>query len=126
MKKGFTLIELFIAVIVLGITIALAVPIITKNIERSKTGEVIGNLNLIRMAEKDYFLEYATYTLNISDLNIDDPNNIINRFFNYTIPSANASDFTARATRTDGPYAGDYYEISKNGAINSSNGRFQL
>lgn len=126
MKRGFSLLELIIVVIVVALLVALAVPLLVKNIEKSKTGEVIANLNLIRMSEKDYFIEYAAFTTAIGSLNLEDPNNITNKHFNYTIPSANAADFTARATRNAGPYSGDYYEISKDGAINCANGRFQL
>lgn len=123
---GFTLLELLVAVIIVGILISLAIPIQTKNVEKSKTGEVVATLNLIRLAEKDYFLDNGTFTSSIGNLNIGDPNDITNRYFDYTIPSADANNFIARATRRDGPYAGDYYTIDKNGAIDSSNGHFQL
>ena len=126
MKKGFSLLELFIAIIVVALLAALAIPLFIKNIEKSKTGEVIANLNLIRMAEKDYFIEHAAFTTTIGSLSVEDPNNITNKYFNYTIPSASASNFTARAARNAGPYSGDYYEISKDGAINCANGHFQL
>ena len=126
MKKGFSLLELCIAVIVVALLAALAMPLFVKNMEKSKTGEVIANLNLIRMAEKDYFIEKAVFTTTIGSLSVEDPNNITNKYFSYTIPSANATDFTARATRNAGPYSGDYYEISKDGAINCANGHFQL
>lgn len=126
-RNGFTVTELFIAVIILGLLVAGAVPILSKNIEKSKTGEAAANLNLIRMSERDYFLDNNSYTASFSDLSIDDPNNIAstNRYFNYTIESADASGFTARATRKDGPYTGDYYTIDQTGTI-TSNGHFQL
>ena len=126
MKKGFSLLELFIAIIVVALLAALAIPMFIKNMEKSKTGEVIANLNLVRMAEKDYFIDKAVFTATMGNLNIDDPNNATNKYFSYTIPNANAADFTARATRNAGPYSGDYYEISKDGAIDCANGHFQL
>ena len=126
MRKGFTLLELLLVVTVIGILISLALPAHTKNIEKSRAGEVIATLNLIRMAEKDYFLDNNVFTADIGNLNIDNPNNITNRYFDYTITSADANNFSARATRRDGPYTGDYYTIDKNGAIDSSNGSFQL
>lgn len=129
-RSGFTLIELFIVVLVVAILAAIAIPILSKNIEKSKTGEVISILNLIRMAEKDYFLDskpVKTYTTDFSLLSIDNPNNIAsaNRYFSYTIPTGDSNGFTATATRKDGPYAGDWYTIDQNGSITSS-GRFQL
>lgn len=125
-RSGFTLIELFIVVLVVAILAAIAIPIFSKNIEKSKTGEVIANLNLIRMAEKDYLIEHPAFTTTIGSLSLEDPNNITNKYFSYTIQSADAADFIARATRNSGPYSGDYYEISKDGAINCANGHFQL
>ncbi|MEK6733399.1 MAG: type II secretion system protein [Candidatus Omnitrophota bacterium] len=125
-KKGFSLLELFIAIIVVALLAALTIPLFIKNMEKSKTGEVIVNLNLIRMAEKDYFIDNVIFTATIGNLNIEDPNNTTNKYFSYAILSADAADFTARATRNAGPYSGDYYEISKDGAINCANGHFQL
>jgi len=128
-RNGFTLIELFIVVLIIAILAAIAIPVISKNMEKSKTGEVVSTLNLIRMAEKDYYLDSnpKTYTTDFSLLNIDNPNNVAsaNRYFTYTIPTGNAVGFTATATRKDGSYTGDWYTIDQNGTITSS-GRFQL
>ena len=128
-RSGFTLIELFIVVLVVAILAVIAIPILSKNMEKSKTGEVISTLNLIRMAEKDYYLDSnpRTYTTDFSLLNIDNPNSIAseNRYFTYTIPTGDSNGFTATATRKDGSYAGDWYTINQDGSITSS-GRFQL
>ncbi len=127
-KRGFTIIELFVTALIVAILVTLAIPILSKNIEKVKAGEAANNLNLIRMAEKDYFLDNNSYTTSFSSLNIDNPNDIssANRYFTYTIPTADATGFTARATRNNGPYTGDYYAIDQTGAIDSSNGHFQL
>lgn len=122
-KPGFTLTELLVVVIIIGIVGTLALPMLVKTIEKAKLGEAGSNLNLIRTGEKIYFLEYATFAPNISDLNIEDPNTPLNRYFDYTIPSANATDFTARAQRranAPNPYNTYYYEISKDGTITSN------
>jgi len=127
---GFTLTELLVVVIILGILLAIGAPLLVKNIEKTKTGEAVTNLNLIRMAEKDYFLDNSSYTSDISQLIIDSESlNISGGYFDYTILSADANNFTAKATRKSdapNPYAGDYYTIDENGAIDSSNGHFQL
>jgi type IV pilus assembly protein PilE len=126
-KSGFTLTEILIVVIITAVLAAFAVPVLTKSIEKSKTAEAVGALNIIRMAEKDYFLDNKAYTLDIASLNIDD-NSVISsgtRYFDYSIETADADGFTARATRRDGPYSGDYYTIDQTGVI-TSNGHFQL
>ena len=129
MNKGFSLLELIIVVIVVALLVAMSMPFLMKSIEKSRTGEAIAALNIIRMAEKDYFIDNAVFTATIGNLNIENPNNPTNKYFSYTIQSVIGGanpDFTARAIRNAGPYSGDYYEISKDGAINYANGHFQL
>ena len=128
-KIGFTLTELLIVVIIVGILATLALPMLVKTLEKAKLGEAATNLNLIRTGEKIYFLEYGTFWYSasgdggIDSLNIENPNNQTNSYFDYTIQSGNASDFTARAQRKStapSPYSTYYYEITKNGNITSN------
>ena len=124
---GFTLTELLIVVIIIGIVATLALPMLVKTIEKAKLGEAANNLNLIRTGQKIYFLEYSTFAPSIDWLNIENPKNNVNRYFEYNITSPlavppNANDFTARATRSGGPspYSTYYYEITKSGDITSN------
>jgi len=131
-KIGFTLTEILIVVVIMGLLGTLALPVLVKTIEKAKFGEAISNLNLIRTGEKIYFLQYSFYagrddsdpnpkTVAIKDkLNIEDPNT--SPYFTYTIesPKGDLSDFTVMATRkSDAPsaYAGKEYTISKDGVI---------
>ncbi len=133
---GFTLTELLIVVIIVGILATLALPMLVKTIEKAKLGEVTSNLNLIRTGEKIYFLEYGYFSgadgadkqAGITALNIEDPNSA-NTYFTYTIETSKGAttDFTARGQRKNNapsPYSTYYYEISKSGTI-SSNGPLQ-
>lgn len=123
-KIGFTLTELLIVVVIIGVLATLALPMLVKTIEKAKVGEAISNLNLIRTGQKIYFLEYSTFSPGVTDLNIEDPNDPSSRYFDYTIESADSSDFTGRAQRRNNapnPYDTYYYEISKDGDL-SSNG----
>ena len=52
-KIGFTLTELLIVVIIIGIVGTLALPMLVKTIEKAKLGEAGSNLNLIRTGEND-------------------------------------------------------------------------
>jgi prepilin-type N-terminal cleavage/methylation domain-containing protein len=122
-KIGFTLTELLIVVIILGILATLALPMLVKTIEKAKVGEAVSNLNLIRTGQKIYFLEYSTFSQSIASLNIEDPNATANTYFDYSIEGADSSDFTGRAQRKDNapsPYDGYYYDIKKDGTITSN------
>jgi len=122
-KKAFTLTELLIVVIIIAILATLALPMLVKTLEKAKIGEAISNLNLIRTGQKIYFLEYSSFVDDIDYLNIEDPNDSTARYFDYTVPSADSSDFTARAQRRDSapnPYDTYYYDIGKDGGITSN------
>ncbi|MCX5687434.1 MAG: type II secretion system protein [Candidatus Omnitrophica bacterium] len=89
---GFTLTELLIVVVIVGILATLALPMLVKTMEKAKLGEAASNLNLIRTGEKIYFLEYNQYWPVVSQLNIEDPNTLDalgnppdNRYFDYDI-----------------------------------------
>jgi prepilin-type N-terminal cleavage/methylation domain-containing protein len=130
-KAGFTLTELLITVIIIGILATLALPMLVKTLEKAKVGEAMSNLNLIRTGQKIYFLEYGTFSPNINDLNIENPNDASSRYFYYELDPAvdPTTNFKAQAVRAGDagaitapePYKDDKYYIEKDGTIH---GRF--
>jgi len=60
-NKSFTLIELMMVVIIVGVLAATAAPIMRKSIIRSKWTEGVVALGQIRTAERVYYMEYGTY-----------------------------------------------------------------
>ncbi len=125
LKNGLTLTELLIVIIIIGILATLSFPSMVKTLEKAKTGEVVANLNLIRTAQKSYFLENNAFTDEIGELNIEDPNEAASRYFDYSIVNADEDNFMARAQRRDAPNPYDtyHYIIRKEGQI-FSNGPF--
>ncbi len=63
-NAGFTLVELMIAVAIVGILVMVAVPNFMRMRERAKISEAKANLGAIRVTEHAYFSEYNRYVGN--------------------------------------------------------------
>lgn len=109
-KKGFTLMELMVAVIIVGILSSLAMANYTRAVERGRTAEARAILGQIRGAELAYYPEANAYTTSFSNLGSDInalPQGTTgactntNNYFRYSIPTAGAI-FTAQAIRCTG------------------------
>lgn len=59
--KGFTLIELIVVVVVIGILASISFAQYTKATERARDEEAKTALRLIKAAEKSYFLKHSGY-----------------------------------------------------------------
>ena len=70
-KKGFTLIEVLIVVIILGILATLAVPQFTRMIKRARMSEAWAGLGAVRTAQSVYWMEKSAYATVITDLDCD-------------------------------------------------------
>ena len=59
-EKGFTLIELMVAVLIIGILVAVAIPMFGSTADRTRDTTCIANLRAIGGALEQYKLEYNT------------------------------------------------------------------
>ena len=66
-KSGFTLVELIIVVIVIGILAAVGMPQYTKAIEKARGAEAFAGLQNIQSGEKLYFANSETYVASTPD-----------------------------------------------------------
>jgi len=82
-KAGFTLIELMIVVIIVGVLAAAAVPIYTSYVKRAYVTEAEASLGAIRTAEIAYKAEHDVFAGTFSDLEMTSDDFAHNRYFSW-------------------------------------------
>ncbi len=101
---GFTLNELLVVLIIIGVLVALAMPNFTKTRERALDKEAQTSLRLIQAAEKIYRVKVNTYYPNggsatQADINTNLTLDLTSQSWLYGISAAGITTFTANATR---------------------------
>jgi prepilin-type N-terminal cleavage/methylation domain-containing protein len=69
-KSGFTLVELAVVIVIIGVLAAFAVPRFRASVERSKAAESFNYLSSIQAAMERYHARQATYAAEVNDLDI--------------------------------------------------------
>ena len=100
-KKGFTLVELMVVIVIIGVLAAVAIPKFSAATNKAKASEAPTVLSNIVSAEKTYFAEMTTYVTATSanlkgTLGID----IDGKYYSYGAKSSAASTFIGKATLT--------------------------
>ena len=128
---GFTLVEILIAVVILAILAALAIPAYRNTMEQARGNEAITNLNVIHMAEKIKRLNTSTYVAgaDIATLNTNLDTDMAATFFTGVVVAGNTGTLTTsyRATMTRNGVSGgngtDYYRYDyTNGNVHLNTG----
>ena len=60
-KKGFTMVELLVVLVIVAVLAAVATPLYLANTQRARASEAIAALGLIRQAQRDYNVNHNTY-----------------------------------------------------------------
>jgi type IV pilus assembly protein PilA len=69
-RKGFTLVELAVVVVIIGVLAAFAVPRFMASVERSKAAEAFNYLSSVQAAQERYHARQGTYAVNLADLDV--------------------------------------------------------
>lgn len=69
-KSGFTLVELAVVIVIIGILATFAVPKFRAAVERSKAGEAFNYLAAVRSAQERYHNRQGTYANDLNELDI--------------------------------------------------------
>ncbi len=69
-RKGFTLVELAVVIVIIGVLAAFGVPRFLKSVERSKASEAFAYLSAVRAAQERYVAKEGKYATTIGDLDI--------------------------------------------------------
>ncbi|MDD5005358.1 MAG: prepilin-type N-terminal cleavage/methylation domain-containing protein [Candidatus Omnitrophica bacterium] len=121
-KTGFTLMEIMIVIIIIGILVRLAIPRYTHTIENSRTAEALDVLGAIRNAQMRYVLDNDGYTNSLTNLDINMSS--AGRFFTFSAVSGGnpfnaVNDIIATAVRTGGSYT---ISMTENGTYSTAGG----
>lgn len=115
-KKGFTLVEVLIVVIIIGILASIGIPQFADSIEKAKGVEARAGLGHIQTGEKIYFAEKEYYTTNLGDLDITLPQ----VYWVFTISAPSSTTFTATATRSGGTRSGQTIVMDQVGTLSGN------
>jgi prepilin-type N-terminal cleavage/methylation domain-containing protein len=146
-QKGFTMIELLVVLLIIGILAAVAAPLFLSNSDRAKASEAVAALGAIRSAERTYKAQTGSYTVDgalyvtgassevgsLIGVIIESPKYFANTAyavdvggsFSATVPagSAAAQDFVIGANGTTAAGAGQYAGFNRNLSVAVHGGR---
>jgi prepilin-type N-terminal cleavage/methylation domain-containing protein len=70
-RKGFTLVELAVVIVIIGVLAAFGVPQFLKSVERSKAAEAFNYLSAVRSAQERYLAKEGTYACSSDSAKLD-------------------------------------------------------
>jgi type IV pilus assembly protein PilE len=99
--KAFTLTELLVVLVIIGILVLLALPSLMPLITKAKSTEAELQLEHVYTLEKTYFYQYSKYSNSLSDISFEQQKLVTDggqANYKIEITDASNSTFKARAT----------------------------
>jgi type IV pilus assembly protein PilE len=104
--RGFSLIELAIALAIAAILAALALPSYQEHVRKGRRADAVSRLTLVLQAQERWRANRASYAGDLSDLGL--PQTVDGGHYSLALASASADGYQATATPVAGsPQAGD-------------------
>ncbi len=133
-KSGFTLLEIIIVIIIVGVLASLALPRFFATVEFSKSTEALNALSVLRQSmERCYLAASGTYNpasgaCNVANLDVEDPGLSPGARFTYAASGQSATGYVLTATRNtvDGGTSGDLITVTQTstGVTRAGTGKF--
>lgn len=123
--QGFTLVELMITVIIVGVLAAVAIPLYQGNVTRAKATEADAALGTVRTALRVYLAENGAYPIAASATRVDSigvdlaSSDLNGKYFtvsDYTYTSSDGVSYTIKATGS-GDQSGINRQIDQDGNL---------
>ncbi len=108
-RTGFTLVELAVVIVIIGVLAAFGVPRFLKSVERSKASEAFAYLASVRSAQERYQAREGTYADTISKLDIDMTQP---KYFDVGTMTATENTWTLTLTRKAGSSGYGAYTVT--------------
>ncbi len=124
-KSGFTLLEIIIVIIIIGILASIALPKFFKTVEFSRGQEALTNLGTVRQAMERCYLFTRSFVpcTGFANLDVPDPGPGSHWTYLWPGPGVNAYVLTATRSTNDGGTTSDVIQIDQVG-LKSGTGNF--
>jgi prepilin-type N-terminal cleavage/methylation domain-containing protein len=116
-RRGFTLIELMIVVVIIGILAAIAVPKFSAVSRRAKEAEAGPILKQLNTLQERYQQQYGQFATAINQLEGAPANFAAGSYYTFSLGTADGTVYTACATPIDAGANLRSYRITESGVI---------
>ena len=109
-EKGFTLVELLVVIVILGVLAGIGVPTYRGFIDRSHEAATLAELQAVSMAIKYYFIEHDEGSFKLSELErylgdkdftVDKDNESKGEYLDYILEEVSGEDYIIAEAKSD-------------------------